>query len=179
MVHADLDVKREGGRWQTVRFLVDSGATYSVLPWRVWRKLGLKPKRSLDFTLIDGTLIQRRVSHCHFRYGDIDAPSPVILGERNDDALLGAFTLEALGLVLNPFERKLQPMRLRLAMFRATLDRPGFHALGHRRGSTFSSSERVTGASRAVASGVPSGEQIEWVPTWAPTRRGACRWLRR
>ena len=115
MVHADLDVKREVGHWETVRFLVDSGATYSVLPWRVWRKLGLKPKRTLEFSLVDGTVIRRRVSDCYFRYGDVDAQSPVILGERRDDALLGVFTLEALGLVLNPFERTLQPMRLRLA----------------------------------------------------------------
>src|SRR5216117_92213 len=49
------------------------------------------------------------------------------------------------------------------AAFRAMLDRPGFHALGHRHGSTFSSCEPVTGASRAVASGGPSGEQIERV----------------
>jgi hypothetical protein len=34
----------------------------------------------------------------------------VILGEPGDDALLGAVTLEVLGLVLNPFSRTLQPL---------------------------------------------------------------------
>lgn len=38
-----------------------------------------------------------------------------MLGEANDDALLGVVTLENLGLVLNPFERTLRPMRMRLA----------------------------------------------------------------
>jgi predicted aspartyl protease len=114
-VHAELDVRPEGGEWETVRFLVDSGATYSVLPWRTWRRLGLKANRTLEFSLVDATVIRRRVSHCFFRYRDVEAPSPVILGERHDDALLGAFTLEALGLVLDPFERKLKPMHLRLA----------------------------------------------------------------
>ena len=40
--------------------------------------------------------------------------TPVILGEPRDDALLGVVTLEEMGLVLNPFERSLQPMRARL-----------------------------------------------------------------
>jgi len=37
--------------------------------------------------------------------------SPFILGEPGDEPLLGVVTLEILGLVLNPFNRTLQPMR--------------------------------------------------------------------
>ncbi len=40
--------------------------------------------------------------------------STVILGEPGDEALLGTVTLENLGLVLNPFTRTLQPMRMML-----------------------------------------------------------------
>jgi hypothetical protein len=39
----------------------------------------------------------------------------VILGEPDDEALLGIVTLEILGLLLNLFTRKLQPMRMMLA----------------------------------------------------------------
>jgi predicted aspartyl protease len=115
LVHVDLQVSRDGGPRETVRFLVDSGAVYSVLPWRVWRRLGLRPRRTLEFVLADGTVIRRRVSDCRFAYGDVDAPGPVILGGRRDAALLGAVTLETLGLVLDPFARTLRPMRMRLA----------------------------------------------------------------
>ena len=115
ILHVDALVSSESGERETVRFVVDSGATYSVLPERVWRALGLTPKRTLEFTLVDGTTIRRDVSECRFVYQGIDAFSPVILGEPNDEALLGAVTLENLGLVLNPFERTLQPMRMRLA----------------------------------------------------------------
>jgi predicted aspartyl protease len=115
MTHADLDVSRDGAAWETVRFLVDSGAAYSVLPHAVWQTLVLSATRSLDFVLADGTTVTRAVSHCLFRYQGILAPSPVVLGEPNDDALLGVVTLENLGLVLNPFERTLRPMRMRLA----------------------------------------------------------------
>jgi hypothetical protein len=39
----------------------------------------------------------------------------VLLGEKGDEALLGAVTLEELRVVLNPFTRQLQPMRMILA----------------------------------------------------------------
>ena len=115
LVHVAIEVSRDGGPRRTVRFLVDSGATYSVLPLKVWQGLGLKAKRTLEFTLADGTVIRRHVSDCRFKYRGIDAPSPVILGEPNDGALLGTVTLENLGLVLNPFERTLKPMQMMLA----------------------------------------------------------------
>jgi hypothetical protein len=44
-----------------------------------------------------------------------DGHTPVILGEAGDEALLGAVTLEILGLVLHPFKRTLEPMRMMLA----------------------------------------------------------------
>jgi predicted aspartyl protease len=115
LVHVDVEVGREGKPRQTVRFLVDSGAAYSVLPASIWQALGLQPARTMDFVLADGTLIRRDVSHCFFSYQGIEAPSPVVLGESRDVALLGTITLETMGLVLNPFERTLQPARLRLA----------------------------------------------------------------
>ena len=102
------------GQQHQVNFLVDSGATYSLLPVDVWQALGLKPKRSLTFTLADGTPIQRQVSECHVALAGQEGHTPVILGEPGDEALLGAVTLEVLGLVLDPFKRTLQAMHMRL-----------------------------------------------------------------
>lgn len=114
-VYVDVEVGRDRGQRERLRFLVDSGAAYSVLRSRVWQKLGLRAKRVLDFSLADGTLVRRRLSECRFRYEGLDAASPVVLGEPGDLALLGTVTLENLGLVLNPFDRTLSPMRLTLA----------------------------------------------------------------
>ncbi len=102
------------GKQATVRFLVDSGATYSLLPVDVWQSIELRPKRSLTFTLADGTAIVRQVSECHIALPQGEGHTPVILGEPGDAALLGMVTLEILGLVLNPFSRQLQPMRMLL-----------------------------------------------------------------
>jgi clan AA aspartic protease len=111
------------GKRRRVRFLVDSGANYSLLPVRVWKSLKLKPKRTVEFALADGTLIRRPVSECHIALAGEDGHTPVILGETGDEALLGAVTLENLGLVLDPFKRTLQAMRMRLAAAQAVVER--------------------------------------------------------
>jgi len=97
-----------------VRFLVDSGASYTVLPKNVWKKLGLKPRREESFTLADGSQVTRKVSECEIAISEQEGHTPVILGETEDQPLLGVVTLEEFGLILNPFTRKLQPMRLML-----------------------------------------------------------------
>jgi predicted aspartyl protease len=115
LVHADLDVTGPRGDRLTVRFLVDSGAFYSVLPEPAWRALELVATRDLEFVLADGTSIRRLVSDCRFNYHGFEAPSPVVLGIGDDVGLLGTVTLDTLGLILNPLKRTLAPMRMRLA----------------------------------------------------------------
>ena len=101
------------GREETVNFLVDSGAIYSLLPYDVWQSLALEPDRGERFMLADGTAVSRNISYCYMVLPQGRGYSPVVLGEPGDDqALLGAVTLENLGLVLNPFSRTLHPMRL-------------------------------------------------------------------
>ncbi len=99
---------------ETVKFLVDSGATYSLLPRKVWEKIGLKPRRKMSFTLADGTTIERTVSESFISFPQGEAHTPVILGEEGDEALLGVVTLEILGFVFNPFDRTLHPMHMML-----------------------------------------------------------------
>jgi len=89
-----------------------------VLPEEIWRALRLKAERQVEFTLADGTPIERSVSECRFEIRGEAATSPVVLGEKNDGALLGAVTLETLGLMLNPLTREILPMRMALAHLR-------------------------------------------------------------
>ncbi len=98
-----------------VEFLVDSGAKYTLLPEKFWKELGLEPIDEASFVLADGTTITRKISEVWVEYAGRGRTVQVILGEGNDEALLGVLTLEALGLMLNPFSRELLPMRLMLA----------------------------------------------------------------
>ncbi len=115
IIYVEGTVSGQNGKKATVRFLVDSGATYTLLPYSDWQAIGLKPKREMTFTLADGATVKRDVSECHITLPQGEGHTPVILGELGDEALLGAVTLEILGLVLNPFTRTLQPMRMMLA----------------------------------------------------------------
>ncbi len=107
-------VKGPTKKQKTVKFLIDSGATYSLLPKKVWKAIGLKPKRKVSFTLADGTTVERAVSEMYIILQQGQAYTPVVLGEEGDQALLGVVTLEILGLVFNPFDRTLKPMRMLL-----------------------------------------------------------------
>lgn len=103
------------GTQATAEFLVDGGAKYTLLPEPIWKSVELSPKRRMTFTLADGTHIERDISEVHISISQGEGHTPVILGEPGDEALLGAVTLEELGLVLNPFQRSLQPARMMLA----------------------------------------------------------------
>jgi aspartyl protease family protein len=117
LTYIPATARRPDGRGRPigVRFLVDTGAVYTVLPENIWRTLRLKPQRTAEFTLADGTTITRAVSECHFTIEGQSATSPAVLGEPEDSPLLGAVTLETIGLMVNPLSRELLPMRLMLA----------------------------------------------------------------
>ena len=115
ITYIDGTARGPTGKEESISFLVDSGATYSLLPTPVWQSIELEPTREQTFVLADGTRLQRRISTCYLLLPQGEDYTPVILGEPGDEALLGVVTLEILGLVLNPFNRTLQPMRMMLA----------------------------------------------------------------
>jgi predicted aspartyl protease len=104
LTHAIINVKRDHAHTGSVdvKFLIDSGAVYSVVPLATLKKLGIKPYRLMQFIFADGTQISRNVSDAYFEWR----------GEAKDEPLLGSTALESLGLVLDPFKRELYPMRM-------------------------------------------------------------------
>ncbi len=98
-----------------VEFLIDSGAVYSVVPATTLRRLGIRPDSREEFFLANGEKIVRRLGNALFRFQRKQRAAPVIFGARGDSPLLGAVTLEALGVVLDPFHRELRPLRLTIA----------------------------------------------------------------
>jgi clan AA aspartic protease len=100
---------------EKIEFLVDSGAIYSVVPTPVLERLGIRPLATQEFRLADGARIARKKGVALFRYGERVGGADVIFGEEGDSTLLGAFTLEALGLLLDPLRRELKPLPMILA----------------------------------------------------------------
>lgn len=101
---------------EKVEFLIDSGAIYSVVPTPILKKLGIKPLTEQEFRLADGTKIVRKKGIALFKYGDKIGGADVVFGEEGDSVLLGTFTLEALGLALDPLRRELKPLPMVIAI---------------------------------------------------------------
>jgi len=119
LVYVEAVVKK-GGVALPVRLLVDSGATYTVLRRDIWERLGLEKMGDVELVLADGTTIKRGVSEVLIElkgYGE--RHTPVILGESEDENLLGTVTLEIFGLVLDPLRREIRPARLLMKKLQA------------------------------------------------------------
>ena len=101
---------------EKLEFLIDSGAVYSVVPTPTLEKLGIRPLAEQTFRLADGSKIMRKKGGAVFKYGERIGVADVIFGEERDHVLLGAFTLEALGLSLDLLRRELKPIPMLLAV---------------------------------------------------------------
>lgn len=106
----------------TGKFLVDTGASYTVLPEDMAKQADIRPTKVQEFSLADGTSVERKMGYALIKVdltkeeaGVQQAPSMVVIGEKDDDALFGTLTLEQMGLLVDPFKRTLRPMKLMLA----------------------------------------------------------------
>ena len=114
IVYKQASVKGPKGE-ESLDFLVDTGAGYTVLPLGVWKKIGLVGEETERFRLADGSPIDRKITQCDITLDNRTRRTTVVLGEHNDEPLLGVVTLEQFGLVVNTFTRELQPMKLMMA----------------------------------------------------------------
>ncbi len=116
ITYIDLEIANVAApkKFEKLQFLVDSGAVYSVVPARVLRRLGIKAVDKQEFRLANGEKIVRKKGVALFRYDGRVGGADVIFGEKGDATLLGAFTLEALGLSLDPLKRELRELPLML-----------------------------------------------------------------
>jgi predicted aspartyl protease len=96
------------------QFIVDSGAIYAVVPGRILRRLGIRPEHREVFRLADGSEAKRQVGFALFEIDGRRGASKVIFGIAGDATLLGAVTLEELGLMLDPLRRQLRPLPMLL-----------------------------------------------------------------
>jgi len=95
---------------ERLKFLIDTGAVYTVAPASRLRRLRIKPHRRERFTLVDGSSIERDLGGAYFEYQGKGGVAPVIFGNPKDSNLLGMTTLEAMGLMVDPLSRDLRPL---------------------------------------------------------------------
>lgn len=111
MGHIHQRVKLSADKTVTVSMLVDTGATFSVIPEALARTIGIKTLRgSVPITLADGRRVKLGASVAIFRIGKREAPATLLVGDVVEP-ILGVETLEALGLTVDPRRQRLTPSR--------------------------------------------------------------------
>ena len=95
----------------TVDAMVDTGATYTVLPRDVVTQLGLQPIDKAQFELGDGRIVEYEVGNVEARIDGKQRATLCVFAEPGTQALLGAITLEAFLLQVDPAGKRLVPAR--------------------------------------------------------------------
>ena len=98
------------GPFEAMEALVDTGATFSLVPASILRRLGIEPTHRRRFMIADGSSVERDAGWGLFRIDGLESPSLVIFGDEGAWPLLGAFTLEAFGLGVDPVQQELIPV---------------------------------------------------------------------
>ncbi len=96
------------GSSETVDALVDTGATYSMMPASMLRMLGIEPVRSRPFRIANGERVEYQTAMASFSAGGSEGEASVVFGP-DGQYLLGATTLEELLLTVDPIGLRLVP----------------------------------------------------------------------
>jgi clan AA aspartic protease len=111
MGHIHQRVRLRAGKATTVQMLVDTDATYSVIPPHLAKAVGiLPPRRTVTVRLADGRRIRLGADVAILRIDGREAPATILVG-KVDEPILGVEALEALGLVVDPRRKRLSPSR--------------------------------------------------------------------
>ncbi len=102
-------------RSAVVELFVDTGATLSWVPRQVIERLGVPRVGRRSLLVADGRTIERDTAGVSVQFNGTHGVVTVVVAEEGDAHLLGATTLETLGLGVDPIRHRLVPQTL-LAM---------------------------------------------------------------
>ena len=94
--------------------LVDTGSSYTSLPSSLLTQLGVLPTGRRPFRQADDRIVQRQTGHARFRLNGDEVITLVVFDPEDAEPLLGALTLEAFGLGVDPVNQQLIPVTGRI-----------------------------------------------------------------
>ena len=106
--HVPIEVgDSRGERYESIDVLVDTGATYTILPASTLRRLEIEPEESGPFELADAGVRDFEIGQARVRVNGHEIATVVVFGEEGMTPLLGAYALERLRLAAYPAGRRL------------------------------------------------------------------------
>ena len=142
----------EPSRSEEIEALVDTGASYSWISSTRLAALGIRPSRRMTFRTIEGRLIERDIAAVFVKVDGYMGGDNVVLAEPGDSEVLGAHTLESLGLTVDPISKVLVPM-------------VGF-ALNAGLGTAIAGTRKMSASVEGRNSKIAKREQILRRPAW-------------
>ena len=94
-----------------VELLIDTGATYTLLPGEVVRHLDLATPWQRTATLASGEDVTFPMGHVSIRLNGEEMPTIFLAGPPGCQGLIGAVTLEEFALAADPVHQRLVPVR--------------------------------------------------------------------
>ena len=104
----------DASRSDDIDLMVDTGASYTHLPASLLEKLGISTPRERRIELANGEIVKHQVGEAIITYKDESWVCPVAAIEEGRP-VLGAITLEILGLSVYPVKGQLIPTTYQLA----------------------------------------------------------------
>jgi clan AA aspartic protease len=106
-LHSDLRLELEG--------LVDTGALFTQIPTNLVTQIGLVASGTRAGHYADGTKDVVPVADAKIAINGVETSTMVLCGKPNSLVLLGATTLETLGLGVDPIHKRLIPVEAPMA----------------------------------------------------------------
>ncbi|MFZ3211736.1 MAG: hypothetical protein WA188_09485 [Terriglobales bacterium] len=103
-------------RTAEVEVWVDTGAAYSWISRARLEPLAVQTVRTLRFRTIEGRTLEREFAAVFVSTDGYVGGDNVVLGEPEELEVIGAHTLESLGLTVDPVQKKLVPIVIALAL---------------------------------------------------------------
>ena len=99
-----------GSNFETLEALVDTGATNTAIPASLLRRLGVAPQGKSGYRIADGSRLELDVGRTWVRVDGQQEFTQVVFGPEGSRPVLGAVTLEEMGLSVDPVARRLVPV---------------------------------------------------------------------
>ncbi len=91
---------------------MDTGAAYTTLPASMLQELGVVPIYTRKFLLADGRRVEMEIGRAWATINGDSEVTLVVFGKDDAPPLLGAYTVEGLGLAVDPLSQRLVPTDL-------------------------------------------------------------------
>ncbi len=97
----------DGGRFESLRALVDTSSSYSVVPATILASLGVEPQWTGLFTTGDGSRQEMSLAEVRIRVDGRERTTICVFGSPESVPTLGSYALAGLAMEADPANRRL------------------------------------------------------------------------